>query len=283
LDRHEEAIPHFRKALAITPGLLEVNNNLGSSLEALERPEEAIACYDAVLAQDSQNARAYHLRGYALRSVGKLAESRAAFERAIALAPSRADFYRALAESKRFTAGDPHLFAMERLAQDLAAHPRGEQIELHFALATAYGAIGRHEDSFRHLLEGNALKRQQIAYDEAETLDMFRRVAAVFTPELVQSKRGLGHPSKLPIFIIGMPRSGTTLVEQILASHPKIFGAGEVADFKRAAESVWSLQSAEARFPEAIASATAQQFRGLAARYIDSIKARAHAAARITD
>jgi tetratricopeptide (TPR) repeat protein len=283
LIRHEEAIGHFHKALAIAPGLLEVHNNLGSSLEALERPHEAIACYDRVLAQDANNARAHHLRGYALRSLGQLAQSRAAFERAVALAPERADFYAGIAESQRFAADDPYLPVMERLARDMAAHPLGAQIDLHFALGKVYEDVGRHEDSFRHLLAGNALKRRQLFYDEAETLGRFRRIPAVFTSELMRSRAGIGDPSTVPIFIVGMPRSGTTLVEQMLASHPKVFAAGESMEFNRAAEAFFQPGTVSLPFPEAIASAEPEQFRRLAARYLAAIRAPAPAAERITD
>jgi tetratricopeptide (TPR) repeat protein len=281
LNLHEDAIGHFHRALALAPGLLEVHNNLGGSLEALERPHEAIACYERVLAQDAGNARAHHLRGFALRSLGQLAQARAEFERAVALAPAKPEFYSGLAESRRFSADDPHLAAMERLALDMAAHPRGAQIDLHFALGKVYEDIARYEESFRHLLAGNALKRQQIAYDEAETLGRFRRIAAVFTPELLRSKRDVGDASALPIFIVGMARSGTTLVEQMLASHPQVAAAGEIGEFARATESFFD--SAAARFPEAVASAPPEQFRAFAARYLAVLRAVAPTAERITD
>jgi tetratricopeptide (TPR) repeat protein len=281
LNLHEDAIGHFHRALALAPGLLEVHNNLGGSLEALERPHEAIACYEWVLAQDAGNARAHHLRGFALRSLGQLAQARAEFERAVALAPAKPEFYSGLAESRRFSADDPHLAAMERLALDMAAHPRGAQIDLHFALGKVYEDIARYEESFRHLLAGNALKRQQIAYDEAETLGRFRRIAAVFTPELLRSKRDVGDASALPIFIVGMARSGTTLVEQMLASHPQVAAAGEIGEFARATESFFD--SAAARFPEAVASAPPEQFRAFAARYLAVLRAVAPTAERITD
>ncbi len=283
LNRHEDAITHFRTALAIKPELIETHGNLGGSLEALERTGEAIACYEAVLARDPDNARAHHLRGYALRAMGRLEESQTAFERAVSLDGGKAEFYRGLAESRRFTADDPHLGAMEQLARDMESQPAEWRIQLNFALAKAYEDLGRHEESFRHLVAGNALKRQRVAYDEAETLDAFRRMAAAFTLELMQKKQRLGDPSDLPVFIVGMPRSGTTLVEQVLASHPKVHAAGEITDFNLAAASVWRSATAAERFPESIASATPAQFRALAARYLGALRARAPVAERIAD
>ena len=282
LNRHEDAVSHYRTALRQKPELIETLNNLGGSLEALERTDEAIACYDEVITREPNNARAYHFRGHALRTLGRFAEARASFERAVALDPTKPEIYRGLAESKRFSAQDPHLLAMEGLARNMTALPSDGQIELHFALAKAYEDLGRHEDSFRHLLEGNALKRRRIVYDEAESLGLFRRIESVFTPELIRSKHGAGDPSDLPVFIVGMPRSGSTLLEQVLASHAKVFGAGEITDFGQATARIWGPDLVE-RFPEAIASATPEQFRALTARYLAGLRARSRSAERITD
>jgi LPS sulfotransferase NodH len=98
----------------------------------------------------------------------------------------------------------------------------------------------------------------------------------------MQNTRGAGDPSELPVFIVGMPRSGSTLVEQVLASHPRVFGAGEISDFGRETRNIWSPEAAE-RFPEAAASATPEQLGALAARYLAGLRARSPSAGRITD
>src|SRR5205823_3791642 len=90
-----------------------------------------------------------------------------------------------------------------------------DRIHLHFALGKALANIGDQRQSFDHLLKGNSLKRQEIVYDEAAVLRVLDRTRAVFTAELMRAKQGQGDPSELPVFIIGMPRSGSTLVEQI--------------------------------------------------------------------
>jgi hypothetical protein len=110
---------------------------------------------------------------------------------------------------------------MTELAREVTSLSVKEQIGLHFALAKALADIGDHAGSSEHLLKGNALARKQINYDEAATLAELERVRRVFSAELMRERQGQGHVSPLPIFIIGMPRSGTTLVEQMLASHPK--------------------------------------------------------------
>jgi tetratricopeptide (TPR) repeat protein len=281
LNRHEEAVEHFRKALALAPHLIEANTNLGASLEALDRAAEAVPCYEKVIGADPDNSRAHHRLGLALRTIGRLEEGERELEKAVALVPTKPEFLRSLAESKHFAADDPHLAAMERLARDMDALSQDDRIELHFALAKAYADLGRSEPAFQHLLLGNSLKRRQLNYDEAGTLALFRRVEAIFTPELMRRFAGGGEASAAPIFIVGMARSGSTLVEQVLASHPDVFALGEVTEFAKAV----ALFSASERrpFPEGLVSATSDSLRELGARYLRRIVGFAPAAQRITD
>jgi tetratricopeptide (TPR) repeat protein len=283
LDRLDEAIAHFRQAIAIKPDFEAAHSGLGSALAALDRPEEALAAYDRAFAVNPAAADLHHSLGYALQTLGRLEESRRAFERAVALAPRRADLYRGLAESKQFVPGDPHLDVMEQLAGEMSSLSENEQMELHFALGSAYEDVGRHEQAFGHLLQGNALKRRRIDYDEAATFKMFERIAAVFTPELMQRNRGVGDPSPVPVFIVGMPRSGTTLVEQVLASHPAVFGAGERKDLNMAMAGAFGHDAASPAFPEGFASFTPEEFRQIGTRYLERLVPLAPAASRITD
>src|SRR5262249_20430381 len=155
--------------------------------------------------------------------LGRFAEARSVLEKGLELSPARADLHRALAEVKRFVPDDRQLAVMETLAQGALAPP--QLIQLHFALAKAYADINQPARAFAQLIEGNGLKRREVAYDEAAVRTGFRRIEAAFTPELMRQKQGMGEPSAVPIFIVGMPRSGTTLVEQIIASHPRAYGA----------------------------------------------------------
>src|SRR5262249_10200860 len=152
-------------------------------------------------------------------------------------APANVYFRLSASSLKRFVAGDPRLAELEEMAKDSTSRPAGDQIELHFALGKAYDDMGRSAEAFGHWLAGNTLKRRQIVYDEATTLAEMDQVRAVYTSEFIQAAQGSGHPSSVPIFIIGMPRSGTTLIEQILASHPGVFGAGELHDLSTSIES----------------------------------------------
>jgi hypothetical protein len=142
-------------------------------------------------------------------------------------------------------------------------------------LGKAYDEVGRPAKAFGHWLAGNALKRQQIGYNEATTLAELDQVRSVYTSEFIQASRGAGHPSSVPIFIIGMPRSGTTLIEQILASHPRVFGAGELHDLSAAVESTL-VGSGGPPGPR-------QRMQDIGAHYVAAIERLAPRANRITD
>ncbi len=155
-------------------------------------------------------------------------------------------------------------------------------MELHFALGKAHADIGSHDSAFRHFAAANALKRRQIEYDEAARLGFFERIIAAFTPDTMRRLAGCGDPSTLPIFVVGMPRSGTTLVEQVLASHPLVFGAGEISDLDTVMKAVAGSDGTQ-RLPEAIATMSGEQVRRIGAQYCDRIAALAPKAQRITD
>jgi tetratricopeptide (TPR) repeat protein len=227
---------YFRKALSISPQAAVLHANLGQLLQQLNRHEEALHHFEQVRLLDPGSPTAYSGYAIALRTMGRLEEANAQLEQAIAMAPREPSLYRVLGYSRPFRRDDPYLAALEAMAADTGDLPEDKQTELYFALAKAYQDTGQHERSFRHLLKANALLRPQKPYSESVALPNLEQSRAVFNAEVMRQRRGLGHPSDLPIFIVGMPRSGSTLIEQILASHPDVFGAGELRDFGFAIE-----------------------------------------------
>jgi len=283
LNRPKEAISHYRRALALRPDYAEAHHNLATALQTLNRPDEAIPHYQQALAIKPELAEPYHDLGLALQLVGRIEEAADAFEKAIERAPRNVRFYRSLTGCKRIAAGDPCLAAMETLAEEMASLSEEEQIDLHFALGTVFAELGHPERSFPHLLEGNALKRRQIVYDEAAALRSFDRIRAAYAADVMRDKEGLGNPATVPVFVLRMPRSGSTLVEQIPASHPKVFGAGELTDFQDAAAGFGDAGSAPMSAPETVASLTGDRLWQLGASYVGRVRALAPAADRIVD
>ena len=283
LDRPREAAAAFERVLDVEPEAVGAMVGLGRALMDLQRIEDSVAWYEKALRIAPDAAAAHSGLGAALEALGRLEEARRSFESAVQYAPRNPATYLGLAFSKRFGAGDPHLGAMQALAEDMSSHHKDGQIALHFALGKAYADLGEYERSFDHLLAGNALKRGEFQFDEKLEFARFERVKAAFTPELMQAKRGLGETSDVPVFILGMPRSGTTLTEQMLASHPNVFGAGELGDIARALMAFDWRANGPAPYPEVVRHMGANELRQFGKGYVETIRARAPGAMRITD
>jgi tetratricopeptide (TPR) repeat protein len=282
-DNFAEAAMHYERAIALKPDYAAAHTNLGNALASQGKLAAAAACHERALALKPEFAEAHHNLGNALVGLGKLRAAEQAYERAVLLNPKSGRNYRSLLSLKRVDAGDRHLAAMETLARDMPSLPAAEQMELHFALGKAYADLDQRERSFSHFLEGGAFRRRELGYDEARTLAGFDRLRDLFTHDFMGSRRGLGDPSSVPVFIIGMPRSGTTLVEQILASHPKVFGAGELREFSTAMGTLAPAPQTPASFAEFAAALPNEKLPELGAIYLNEVQAMAPWAARITD
>jgi Sulfotransferase family len=150
---------------------------------------------------------------------------------------------------------------MESLLQrdGIGAH---ERVELHFALGTIYRKLGEHEQSFQHLLEGNKLKRRQFDYDVNSDIEHFARLREMFSPAFMAARAGHGNPSAQPIFIVGMPRSGSTLLEQILAGHPRVHAVGEKLNLHDA------IGALKGEYPDNLATISGEDFGRLGIDYL---------------
>jgi tetratricopeptide (TPR) repeat protein len=282
LGRFDDAIKLYQHALTINPDYADAYYNLGTAFLALDRNEDAIEECEKALRLDPSKALAHNNIGVALQALGRIEDAGEAYERALRLAPREAAVHLNLAYLRRFKAGEPRLAALEKLAEEGATFDAGNQISLQFALGKAFSDLGEHERSFRHLREGNALKRAQFKYDEKEMLSLLERIRATFTPELMQQKSGGGCHSDSPVFVVGMPRSGTTLVEQILASHSKVHGAGEIETFYQAMVKYRcrnGINRIAAEFPDFVSAMSPDALRDLGSDYMALTKSAAPATA----
>jgi tetratricopeptide (TPR) repeat protein len=320
LGRHEEAAEHYRRTLALWPNFVRAHANLGSALFKLERWDDALQSlrqavrlqpdanrpdvakihetiafalqhllrdqdsldsFDTALSIDPGNTGIMSSKAGALYALGRIDDARELIEKAIGLQSRDIALYTRLSQMKRFAADDPVIAAMEALLPDLDAQPAAQQANLHFALGKAYNDSGDADRAFPHFAAGNALVRRRIDYDESAEHAGMARIAEVFTPALMQSKAGQGDPSDRPIFVIGMPRSGTTLIEQILASHPRVFGAGEQKKFEDALTAL--VQPGQPGYPAMIPPTTAAQIKALGADYLSRMSALVPHDRRFTD
>jgi tetratricopeptide (TPR) repeat protein len=277
--RHADAADAYRKAIDLKPDLAEAYSNLGNSLLELGLPQDAIiACRQAV-SLNPRLASAHGNLGIALAFVGNDTEARQAYKAAVALAPGRVRYRYHLGVLTRYTPDSPELGALVELEKD-ASLPPGDRTLLHFALGKACDDVGRFDDAWRHFAAANQLHRRSLAYDREAEARRFAGIQRQFSADFIRRHERLGNPSPLPVFIIGMPRSGSTLVEQIISGHPRVFGAGELDDFGR---SIRDIEASDGGYPESVAALPTQAYADLGTRYINRIGRLAPDAGRITD
>jgi tetratricopeptide (TPR) repeat protein len=267
LDRAAEALLALDKALALAPPNVIALNNRASALKLLNRMDEALLCCEASLALDRDHAAPWLTRADVLCELGRPDEALASFQeglardphnvaglanmsqlladlgrfpeatamlrKAIELAPCRANLYYNLAQLEKLTPGDPAVAALREQAEAQGLSAK-DLMFTHYALAKVGEDNGDREAEFRHLAAGSALKRGLTPYDEAAELGEIAKTMEIFDEKMFSLLAGGGERSLAPIFIVGMPRSGSTLVEQILASHEGVRGLGEVAAFSAA-------------------------------------------------
>ena len=317
LKRPAEALACYDQAIAARPDDVSLLINRGVALRDLKRPAESLASYERAIALRPDSALAINNRGVVQCDLGLTDQALASFEQAarlrpgytealdnriqlltelgrfdvaqgaieqiISVSPRRARSYYQLALVRPFQRSDPHFQTLVDNGRDMDALGPDDQIFLDFALAKALADVGDHEGSFKRLADGNRLKRSRTKYDETAVLSAMQANGGAFTGDLIRRKGGKGDPSRAPVFIVGMPRSGTTLVEQILASHPKVFAAGEIAAFHEAALAQTGASPALASFPETASRLSQDGFRRLGKAYLDRIRELAPDADRITN
>jgi tetratricopeptide (TPR) repeat protein len=225
----ERALRELERLLADEPRNPAYRNLYAVILSRIGEYERAIQMYRELLAEYPANSKVWLSFGHVLKTEGRQDESIEAYRKSIALTPSFGEAYWSLANLKtfRFTAAD-----LENMRKALA-DPKlddASRVHLHFALGKAHEDAGEYAPSFEHYAQGNALHRSRERYDANQNTARARKLGSVFTREFFAARKGSGSPAPDPIFIVGMPRSGSTLLEQILASHSAIEGTTELPE-----------------------------------------------------
>ena len=269
LDRLDDVVVQRRKLAALEPRSPVRQVELGVALQAVDRFSEALGCYKSALDLDPRCAGAYARIGQSKLEAGEMDEALVALRKACALNPQSAFYWGLLARGTKVVAGDGTLAALEKLLAVKEELPPDEQVYLHFALGKALADLGQNERSFDHYLEGNRINRGRITYDEADFLDRVDRAGELYSPALVQKCAGHGNPSSAPVFILGMPRSGSSLVEQILAAHPKVLAIGEANALREAVRKVDEKKGA--LYPDWLPDFGPEDADALGAEYVDRL------------
>jgi tetratricopeptide (TPR) repeat protein len=300
IGRYADAETLLRRALELAPDFTAARANLATALYRQNRPAEALGALETLLDQEPDNAGGQNLKaaalsrvgayeealalyadvlarhpdqpkvwmsyGHVLKTVGRTADGIAAYRRALAQASTLGEVWWSLANLKTVKLGPEDVAAMNG-ALATPGLSGEDRLHLHFALGKALEDAGDAEASFGHYAEGNRLRHAQVGYDPDETSRHVARAEALFTPAFFAAREGQGCPVPDPIFILGMPRAGSTLVEQILASHPLVEGTMELPDIPLLARRAAGKD--EAQWAERIAALSADALRALGQEYLE--------------
>lgn len=249
MGRFDEALVQYNRALQVAPADKEALESLARTLQLLDRGAEAVPLWNKLISLHPWYEGAFIGMGVTLREIGRLDEAVSAFERAIDISPRSVSGYYNLGLSRSYRRDEPLFNALLKLESRMQGSGPELEAEYRFALGRAFAGMKEYDRSFDEYEAANRLKRTTIVYDEDEVLGRFSRIQSVFDADFISEKKHLGSVSERPIFILGMPRSGTTLAEQILSSHPDVFGAGELTGMGNAISYI-AHQRDDGRFPE---------------------------------
>jgi len=225
----DAAVKSFEKALAIKPDYADAHNNLGSTLNDLGQLVAAVKSFEKALAIKPDYVEAHNNLGSAFNDLGQLDVAIKYYEKALAINPDFSDAYYNLSYLKKYTASDPQITKMKSLLSD-SKLSRSDRINLCFALAKVNENLDNQEELFKYLHEANRLRKLELNYSFNKQQKFFEIIKEIFNKNPPNIEKSLSsEPSTIhPIFIVGMPRSGSTLVEQIMSSHHAVHGAGEL-------------------------------------------------------
>lgn len=280
LSEFTPAIRHIQQALDLKPDFVEALCTLGDAYNAFDKGEMALPVFEKALKIDRDHPLARLGLPHALASLGRMDEAAVHLKEAIEERIAVPTAYSAFVHTRKFTEEPPELAAILAELRDPDLEPDYASA-LHHAAGKVLNDLRRYKEAMDHYKKGNQVGRHKF------DLDTYRRwvdaMIETFTPELVASRAAYGNPSEVPVFIVGMPRSGTTLTEQICASHPNVHGAGELSKLRRVANGIGLANRSNTNLGESIAAITPDLTSTLAAEHLAYLRERAPDALRIVD
>jgi tetratricopeptide (TPR) repeat protein len=228
-NRFEEAVTTLNAVLAEDSGHVASRNLKAAALGRVGEYDEAIALYEELLRRFPDHAKLWMSQGHLLKTVGRQDDSIAAYRRALEIEPTLGEVWWSLANLKTVKFEKADLLAMQAALKTPGLSDE-DRFHLDFALGKAFDDAREVERAFDHYAVANRLRRKSLDYDPELVTEHVDRIIAQFTTEFLQAHAGLGHTAPDPIFILGMPRAGSTLIEQILSSHSAIEGTMELPD-----------------------------------------------------
>ena len=268
-NKPAESLAQAKRLLEHDPRNPASQNMLAASLARLGESAHAIECYEAVLKDYPHQPHGWMSYGHTLKVVGRRDDAVAAYRKAIALLPGLGEAWWSLANLKTFRFADKDVVEMRtQLDRDEIAGE--DRYHLHFALGKALEDAGDFAQAFHHYEQGNALRKARVAYDPDENAERVLRSKAVFTHAFFCQRAAVGCKARDPIFIVGLPRSGSTLIEQILSSHPQVEGTMELPDIMSIAGRLGEKKKRgeKSLYPESLRALAPAEFARLGEEYL---------------
>jgi tetratricopeptide (TPR) repeat protein len=276
LHRQNKPAPALREVealLALEPRNPGYNNLKAAILARIGEYQQSIEIYAAVLAAYPKQPKIWMSYGHALKTKGREAESIAAYRKSIELLPSLGEAYWSLANLKtlRFTLAEVDAMRVQLQRSDLSEEDR---YHLNFALGKALEDAGDYAESFEHYAHGNSIRRAMLRYAPEETTNRVRRSKALLTRAFFEERSGFGAAARDPIFIVGLPRSGSTLLEQMLASHSQVEGTMELPNISAIAKTLsgTARNSGLPGYLDMLATLSAPDCRALGEQYLSDTR-----------
>ena len=265
----KNAQSYYERAIEINPKFTHPISNLGNIKKELNNYEEAIKCYKLALSIDNKLYIVLHNLGMAYQALGKFEESKKYFESVLKINSKFTRSDRSLGMSLKYDINNPHLKSMESKIKDPSLD-NFQKIELYFGLGKAYEDIKNYKKSFENYKLGNKIKRDAIKYQINDDVKLFENIKNSFSNINFQNLENVGNKSNKMIFILGMPRSGTTLVEQIIANHKNVYGAGELRDLTQIIKENF-LVNDKIKFPEKFNIKDHNFFSNMGTKYLENL------------
>ncbi len=267
-DRFEEAIECFKKAVAINPNNPQTHFLLAGVCAPAALNHEAVEAYRQTLALSPKHPGALLGLGNALKTIGRVDEAIQSYHDCIKIKPNNGETYWSLANLKTYRFNDEQLAEMEKRVEQNDTAGAKSEVNFLFALGKAYDDRQDYERAWRYYERGNSKQRMLVQYDPVHTETVNDSIIEVFEKPLLQEKRGSGHPDPAPIFILGLPRSGSTLIEQVLASHSQVEGTSELPYLGRVATSLNRNRPDGVNYPQAVCELEPENFATLGKDYL---------------
>jgi tetratricopeptide (TPR) repeat protein len=264
--QYELAIQHYHFSLSCDQNHGLAWNNLGASLESIGDKPNAKIAYTTAIALNPKHAEAQNNLGAIYSEEGRLDEARSHFTAAILAKPELIDAHYNLSLIKTYTYDDPHLNFLEAIMQKMDYYSIHTRIRYYFALGKALDDTKQYARAFKAYAEGNRLHYLHQPWDKTKLYEIVEQMFKIFTQPFLK-KNEMTHDPRCPIFIVGMPRAGTTLIEQILSSHKSIYGAGELSNLDDIIQG--ACHEANLPFNTWVSQLTDQEFTQLGKKYLE--------------